>query len=68
MATRHPEALQKWINWEFTLSEQDLTTRWGTFAGTFWKQFLPGGVPIASIHPPRKVPKRLFEIARDRAT
>lgn len=67
-----PERLSNQIRWQFTLTASEVTApsirravRYGTLAGEFYKQYLPSGVPLPKIYPPRKIPKTLYDVAEN---
>lgn len=55
--------LEDLIQWHFTVGEQDFMSRYGTYAGRFWKQFLPGGLPMPELHPPKLITQQAYELA-----
>jgi len=58
--------LQDLIKWDFTLAEQTLVSRYGRYAGAFWKQFMPAGLIVPELHPPKKIPEVLYNRAKQR--
>ena len=66
MAVTSITPLQDQIKWQFTVSEQGFTSRYGTYAGAFWKQLLPAGLHVPELHPPKKIPQELYERAQRR--
>ena len=67
MALPDPDRLQALISWQFEVSEQNHTARYGTYAGAYWKQVLPAGMAQPLLYPPRKVLPAVYEMARKRA-
>jgi hypothetical protein len=68
MALPDPERLQGLIAWQFTVADQNQVSRYGTYDGAFWKQYLPQGAPFPSLHPPKKILQALYERAKTQAT
>jgi len=60
MATPDPKRLQDQIDWQFTAAQQGQLSRYGTFAGGFYKQFLPAGLDLPSTHPPRRIDEKVY--------
>lgn len=56
--------LQTLIDWKFTVGEQMHFARYGEYAGGFWRQFMPAGVPLPGRHPPKKIPEELYKRAQ----
>lgn len=56
--------LSERIDWLFTLTLSGLSTRYGTFQGQHYKQFLPHGIVLDVTYPPRPIPTALFEFAQ----
>ena len=52
------------INWQFHVVEQIHHARYGTFNNQFWKQYLPGGTVVTPLHPPKAIPKALYDHAK----
>jgi len=67
MALPDSARLQDLISWTFETHEQTQTSRYGEYAGAFWKQYLPSGMAEPSLHPPRKILPALYEFAKRRA-
>ncbi len=56
--------LEKIIEWQFIASEQHNQVRYGTWRAMYYKQFLPGGIVISGLHPPKLISKAVYEHAR----
>ena len=56
--------LEELIEWHFHVAEQHYHARYGTFNNQFWKQYLPGGTVVTLLHPPKKIPKALYDHAK----
>lgn len=56
--------LEAIIEWHFQVTEQNNHARYGTYDNRHWKQFLPGGVIISPLHPPKAIPKAVFDHAK----
>ena len=67
MALPDPDRLQALITWTFEIHEQNQTSRYGEYAGAFWKQYLPSGMAEPMLHPPRKILPALYDLAKLRA-
>lgn len=52
------------IEWQFTISEQGMTSRYGMLGGFFYKQFLPHGVAIPQLSPPRRISVPQYLLAK----
>ena len=63
MATSEIRRLQDQIEWKFTAVFASQLARYGTFAGGFYKQFLPAGIDVPSIHPPRRIDEKVYRFA-----
>jgi len=61
------DRLQSLITWQFETTEQNQTSRWGTYADAYWKQYLPAGMAQPTLHPPRKVLQAVYTMAAKRA-
>jgi hypothetical protein len=55
------------INWEFTVTQQMHSSRYGVLNGEYYKQVIVGGKPMSRIHPPKKVHEIVYDMARKRA-
>lgn len=64
MATPSPGNLQSLIEWDFALTSDIGTTRYGQYAGAYWKQYLPAGIAIPAKHPPKRIEPRFYERAK----
>ncbi len=64
MATPDYSRLQDRIDWHFTVALQGQVSRYGTFHGVFYKQYLPAGIPVPNRHPPKRIPKALYDRAK----
>jgi hypothetical protein len=51
------------IAWKFTLSSQGFITRYGVLGGQFYKQVLPGGIPVPNLYPAKPITQRQYELA-----
>jgi hypothetical protein len=60
-----PTTNEQVIDWQFTVSEGGLTSRYGMLGGFFYKQFLPGGLVLPVINPPRRISAIQFTMARN---
>ena len=58
------DRLEDVIEWQFIVSQQGFTGRYGTFNDRYWKQFLPGGIVVSGLHPPRPIEKVLYDRAK----
>ena len=56
--------LEEVIEWHFHVAEQHNHARYGTFDNRYWKQFLPGGTVVTPLHPPKAIPKALYDHAK----
>lgn len=54
------------IHWLFEVAEQAKVSRYGTYGGDYWKQYLPNGIPFPELHPPKKISKTVFDLAARR--
>jgi len=63
MPIHDDQRLQSLIEWHFTVAEQNFSSRFGEYAGGFWKQYLPAGIPVPAKHPPKRIPEELFRRA-----
>lgn len=52
------------ITWLFTITEQYHVARYGALAGDYYKQHMPYGLELSDKHPPQRIDRRTFEIAR----
>ena len=52
------------IKWEFTVTLQTKVTRYGRVGETYYRQFLPAGIEVPEIYPPRAIAQRLYEMAK----
>lgn len=64
MVTPSKQSLEDIIDWRFVIFEQHNGARYGTYNGKFWKQFMPAGNIISTLHPPKTVPKQVYDMAR----
>jgi len=67
MPANDPTFLEGQIEWQFLVERRVNRVRYGTYGIFFYKQFLPGGIVLSTPHPPRKIPKKLYEIAKKRS-
>ena len=56
--------LETLITWDFSVAEQHNQARYGTWHGLFYKQYMPGGTVISALHPPKLIPKALYDHAK----
>ena len=68
MPANDPTFLERQIQWHFLVERRENRVRYGTYGPFFYKQFLPGGIVISRQHQPRKIPKKLYEIAKRQST
>ena len=55
------------ISWDFEVTMQGLTSRYGKLGDKFYKQFLPGGQTFEERYPPKVISKRAYELAQELA-
>ena len=55
---------EEMVDWHFQVVEQHNHARYGTFGEVYFKQFLPGGTLASALHPPKAIPKRLYDHAK----
>ena len=60
--------LEEVITWKFALAEQMNVSRYGTFDRRYWKQFMPRGMIITPLHPPKAIPKPQYDHAEKHRT
>ena len=66
--SQQPRPLQSLpILWEFSIAAQGFVTRYGRLGDALYKQYLPFGVEDRFAHPPKKIDKRLYALARLKA-
>jgi hypothetical protein len=63
MPARGLTPLQDLIDWKFTLREQHASARYGVYAGSFWRQYLPGGMTFPEMHPPKRIQPQVYRMA-----
>ena len=66
MATPDRSPIGELIDWQFSITEQRHTTRYGTHAGKYWKQYLPAGAVLSGRFPPKVITQDHYEIAERR--
>lgn len=52
------------IEWQFTVSEQGMMSRYGMLGGFFYKQYLRNGVAIPFLSPPRRISVPQYLLAK----
>lgn len=67
MAALSPQELQELIDWQFAITMQGQTSRYGTLNNHFYKQYLPAGIDVPGRHPPRRIHKEVYELAHRQA-
>ena len=55
--------LSSLIEWKFTVAMGSEVSRYGEYNGRFWKQYLPAGLEIPNLHPPKVIPKDVYDFA-----
>lgn len=68
MANPDRTPISEQIAWQFVISEQMHSTRYGTHHGRFWKQYLPGGAIINGRFPPKVITQEHYELAERHKT
>ncbi len=53
------------IAWNFQIADQGFITRYGVAGPNYYKQFLPGGLVVPELHPPKRIDPRLYQRAKD---
>lgn len=56
--------LEDRITWDFTVDEQGFASRYGHWGVFYYKQFLPAGMAMPIMHPPKLIPKMLYDRAK----
>jgi hypothetical protein len=64
MAEPGSPRLQDQITWTFAVTLGGQAARYGTFAGSFYKQYTPGGVVVPDVHPPRRIEEKIYRFAQ----
>lgn len=54
------------VQWRFTISEQGSSSRYGTYSGEYYKQYLPNGNVFSDTYPPKRISAQLYTIAFNR--
>lgn len=54
------------VTWKFQVVAQGFITRYGSNGGMYYKQFMPGGLDVPELYPPKPITKQLYDLA-DRA-
>ena len=52
------------IIWDFSVTEQGHVARYGHVGSKYYKQFMPYGLEIESRHPPLRIDKKVYDLAR----
>jgi len=52
------------INWVFVVHHQICMSRYGQYGGKFYKQFMPMGIPMDGVHPPKEVTETIYNFAK----
>lgn len=52
------------IVWDFTIAEQLNVSRYGHSGADYFKQFLPFGIEVSTMHPPQRILQRTYEMAK----
>lgn len=55
VAIKSPKSLAILIGWKFTVTMGRESSRYGQYGGRFWKQYLPSGLSIPNVHPPKAI-------------
>jgi hypothetical protein len=63
MAQMNRPSVSASISWKFSLASQGFVTRYGENGGVFYKQFMPGGLDVPELHPPKPITKQLYDMA-----
>lgn len=64
MAVAFPRHLAQLIEWKFTVVKGREVSRYGEYGGKFWKQYLPAGLEVPNIHPPRAISEEVYVFAQ----
>jgi hypothetical protein len=54
------------ITWQFQLAEQGSSSRYGVLGFDYYKQYLPGGLVLPIVHPPKRISEQLYNLAKRR--
>jgi len=52
------------IIWDFSVTEQGFVARYGHMGQEYFKQFMPYGLEITARHPPQRIDRKVYELAR----
>jgi hypothetical protein len=52
------------IIWDFSVTEQGYVARYGHMGPEYYKQFMPYGLEITTRHPPQRIDREVYELAR----
>jgi len=63
VATLLPKTLSNLISWKFTTVLGREVSRYGEYGGHFWKQYLPAGLEVVNLHPPRAISEDVYRFA-----